>query len=279
MSGEDFARLAAFIESKLGIRMPEVKRVMLESRLHRRLRSLGFASYAQYIDYVFSSGSETGELQNMIDAVTTNKTEFFREPDHFDVLETSILPELVGTGKRNLRIWSAGCSTGEEPYTIAMTVSDFLERTSCGLSAEVVASDISWQVLEKAREAVYPMDRVHTLGEDRKRRYFLRSRDKERNLVRVKPHIRKLVSFFQLNLMEDSYPFPKPFDVVFCRNVIIYFDRATQERILRRICDHISVGGFLFLGHSEALTGLALPLRTVATTVHRKVAVGGSANA
>jgi chemotaxis protein methyltransferase CheR len=273
LSSSDFKRLASFIESELGIRMPETKRIMLESRLQKRLRRFGFDNYKQYVDFVFSDEGRESELINMIDAVTTNKTDFFREAEHFDYLVGKIVPAAEGRDgagiARPFTVWSAGCSTGEEPYTIAMVLE---ERRALDprFSYRIFASDLSTQVLDKAKEAVYEDSKVAVVPMSFKKKYMLRSKDKDKGLVRIKPELRARISFARINFMDDSYPVSETFDVVFCRNVIIYFERPIQEAILKKLCKHIRPGGWLILGHSETLTGMSMPLRGVAPTVYER---------
>jgi len=273
LSDPDFRRLSGYIERELGIRMPEAKRIMLESRLQKRLRRFCFGSYTEYVDYVFSDEGREGELINMIDAVTTNKTDFFREADHFEYLVDKIIPAAQardGAGlSRPFAVWSAGCSTGEEPYTIAMVLE---ERRALDprFSYRIFASDLSTQVLEKARNAVYEESKVDVVPLSFKKKYMLRSKDKDKSLVRMKPEIRARLSFDRINFMDERYSVSEDFDVVFCRNVIIYFDRQVQEAILRKLCAHIRPGGWLVLGHSETLTGMSMPLKGVAPTIYER---------
>jgi len=273
LSDADFRRLSSFIQSELGIRMPETKRVMLESRLQKRLRKFGFDNYAKYVDFVFSPEGRESELINMIDAVTTNKTDFFREAEHFDYLVGKIIPAVeasCGAGiARPFSIWSAGCSTGEEPYTIAMVLEERREIDP-RFSYRIFASDLSTQVLDKAREAVYEESKVAVVPMSFKKKYMLKSRDKDKALVRMKPEIRARLNFARINFMDDRYPVSETFDVIFCRNVIIYFERAIQEAILDKLCRHIRTGGHLILGHSETLTGMDLPLKGVAPTIYER---------
>lgn len=274
LSDADFKRLAQFIESELGIRMPPTKRVMLESRLQKRLRKFGFDSYSKYVDFVFSPEGRESELINMIDAVTTNKTDFFREAEHFDYLVGKIVPtaeEQCGAGiSRPFSLWSAGCSTGEEPYTIAMVLEE-RKAIDPRFSYRIFASDLSTQVLDKAKEAVYEESKVDVVPMSFKKKYMLRSKDKDKALVRMKPEIRSRISFARINFMDDSYPVSETFDVVFCRNVIIYFERAIQEAILKKLCRHIRTGGWLILGHSETLTGMSMPLKGIAPTIYERL--------
>jgi chemotaxis protein methyltransferase CheR len=273
LSDSEFKRLSSFIESELGIRMPETKRIMLESRLQKRLRRFGFENYKQYVDYVFSDEGRESELINMIDAVTTNKTDFFREAEHFDYLVGKIVPAAEGRDgagiTRPFSVWSAGCSTGEEPYTIAMVLEE-RRVMDPRFSYKIFASDLSTQVLDKAKEAVYEESKVAVVPMSFKKKYMLKSRDKDKALVRMKPELRARISFARINFMDDSYPVSETFDVVFCRNVIIYFERPIQEAILKKLCRHIRPGGWLILGHSETLTGMSMPLRGVAPTVYER---------
>ena len=262
--------MSSFIERELGIRMPVTKRVMLESRLQKRLRLHGFISYREYVDYVFSDQGSRTEMINMIDAVTTNKTDFFREADHFEFLQSRILPQLMerNTGQF-LRFWSAGCSSGEEPYTLAMVLEDYRSR-GIRMDYRITATDISTRVLESAARAIYDIEKTNPIPFAFKKRYLLKSKDPDRAEVRIRPELRAKVEFTRVNFMDDTYPLSTGFDVVFCRNVIIYFDRKTQERILGHLCVHLRPGGWLMIGHSETLTGMALPLRSIAPTIYMR---------
>ncbi|MBU0935578.1 MAG: protein-glutamate O-methyltransferase [Spirochaetes bacterium] len=272
LSPKAFARLSAFIEERLGIRMPETKKIMLESRLNKRLRVLGMQDYDQYLDFVFTNDTEGSELIHMIDAVTTNKTDFFREPDHFELLSGKLLPQLLNGRPSNstLNFWSAGCSTGEEPYTLAIVLEEFREKHP-GFNYFITASDISTQALSKAVNAVYDAERVAMIPASIKKKYLLRAKTSDKNEIRIKKELRQKIQFIRLNFMDHSYPFDGQFDVVFCRNVIIYFDRPTQEKILGRMCRYLQPGGFFLLGHSETLTGMNLPLKSLAPTVYEKI--------
>lgn len=270
ISDRNFKRLAAFIEKELGIRMPDTKRVMLESRLQKRLRTLSLGSFDQYIDRVFSG--DDAEIVHMIDAVTTNKTDFFREPDHFDILVSRLLPTMIARnpGRTGFSFWSAGCATGEEPYTLAMALEEYRQGHR-NFDYSIVASDISTRALDAAANAVYGMDRITPVPPSYRKKYLLRSREADRSEVRVKKELRDKVQFIRLNFMDEHFPFEGHFDVIFCRNVIIYFERPVQERILGRMCNYLSVGGSLILGHSETLTGMDLPLVSLAPTVYERV--------
>jgi len=273
ISENDFSRFSKLIYEVCGIRMPPHKRSMLEARLRKRLRSLGLTSYEEYRDYIFSHEGMVEELTNMIDVVTTNKTDFFREPRHFDYLNEIALPKLInstGAGiDRPLRIWSAGCSSGEEPYTLAMVLDEF----SWGgdrLQYQILATDVSTQVLEKAVLGIYHKDKIEPVPMPMRRKYLLKSRSKEDPRVRIIPELRERVQFRHLNFMEENYEIREAQDIIFCRNVIIYFDRATQERFLGRLCNCLAPGGYLMMGHSETLSGMALPVTQQAPAVYRK---------
>lgn len=270
LSRADFKRLGEFIHEKLGIKMPEHKKNMLESRLRRRLNRLNMDSYSQYTEYFFSREGFKDELPHFIDVITTNKTDFFREPNHFKYLTKKALPELMAAktgGVKQINVWSSACSRGDEPYSLAMVLDDFLRKR--GFDYTVIATDISSKVLNIAVKGVYDHGTIEPVPFDLRKKYLLRSKDKKKNLVRIVPDLRAKVNFRQLNLMSD-FRFPKKFDVVFCRNVIIYFDKSTTHDLMLRICRQIKTGGFLFMGHSEVLEISSLPIVPVVSTVYQK---------
>ena len=271
LTTRDFSRLSSFIYDTCGIKMPEVKKTMLESRLQKRLRALGMRSFSQYCDYLFSSTGMEQELVQMLDMVTTNKTDFFREPDHFDYLTQKVLPDWCARhpGAR-LSIWSAGCSSGEEPYTLAMVLSEFA-LSYPGFDFQILATDISTRVLEKAKSAIYPEALVEPVPLSLKKKYLLRSKDRSSGVVRIVPQLRDKVRFRRLNFMDEDFGMREQLDIIFCRNVIIYFDRPTQERLLQRFHRQMKSGAFIFMGHSETLSGLNVPLTSVFPTVYRKL--------
>lgn len=266
----DFNRLAAFIQGTSGIKMPPSKRTMLEGRLRRRLRALGLDNFADYCRFIFDEGGLDREAVAIIDAVTTNKTDFFREPEHFHFLTDIAIPALAGRHGRQLKVWSAACSTGAEPYTLAMVLSEYA-RTAAGFRASILATDICTEVLQKAALAIYPEAMVAPVAMDLRKRYLLRARDRGRAEVRMAPELRQMIRFARLNLMEREYGVERDMDVVFCRNLLIYFDKPTQQAVLSRLCAHLHSGGYLFLGHSETIAGLDLPLRPVGATIFVKV--------
>lgn len=269
MTINEFRQFSRMIGETCGIRMPESKKSMLESRLQKRLRALDLRSFGAYYEYLESPEGMRVELPRMIDVVTTNKTDFFREPVHFDYLAAHVLPEFVRHNHRPLRIWSAGCSSGEEPYTIAIVINEFA-ATHEMVRFSILATDICTTVLEKARLGVYDEEKLNPVSQDLKKKYFLRSKDKSRGVVRVVPALRSQVTFRHLNFFDEDFGIGHAMDVIFCRNVLIYFDRDKQEMLLNSFCRYLAPGGYIFLGHSETVNGLDVPLVHLESTIYRK---------
>jgi len=268
----DFDRLRALIHTTAGISLSAEKKTMLEIRLRRRLRSLSFDSFSEYCRYVFSAATRDQELIHLIDAVTTNKTDFFREPDHFDYLATKALPALTAqNGASKVLAWSAGCSTGEEPYTLAIVLSEYAQ-TRPGFHFTLLATDIDTTVLDKARLGIFKKETVRPVSPALQKKYLMRSRDPGSDRVRIVPELRARIEFRRLNFMDGDYGLAEPPQIIFCRNVIIYFDRQTQGRILQKLVRHLAPGGYFFAGHSESLQNMGLPLAAVGPAVYRKVA-------
>ncbi len=274
ISESEFKRFSQFIHDHTGIKMPADKKTMLEVRLQKRLRALGMASFRQYADFVFSDAGMQQELVQMVDVITTNKTDFFREPAHFEYLTQSLLPDLNTTGgygdTRQVKVWSAGCSSGEEPYTLAMVLHDYGERNA-GFSFRILATDICTKVLDLARKAIYEGSQISPIPLPLRRKYLLRNRDRTKDLYRIVPLLRRFVTFGRLNFMDDDFGVAEQVDIIFCRNVIIYFDRTSQEQLFRKFCRYLRPGGYIFIGHSETLAGMNVPLVQVASTIYRKV--------
>jgi len=270
LSQKSFGRFANYITSELGIKMPDSKITMVQGRLMRRARELELRSIDEYGDYFFTTPSDE-EREYIINAITTNKTDFFREPEHFDYLVKTALPTLRAEGvlgTSRLNVWSAGCSSGQEPYTLAMILNEH-GLQNAGFIFGILATDISTKVLEQAKRGMYDEALADPVPTALRKQYLLRGKGSSSGLVRVSPALRGKVSFHQLNFMDESYPLRNKFDIVFCRNVLIYFDRDTQERVLCNICRHINPGGYLFLGHSESPTGMNIPAYQVSTAVFR----------
>jgi len=271
LAAADFDKLRSLIHQESGISLNPDKKTMLEIRLRRRLRGLEFSSFAEYCNYVFAPDTRGRELVHLIDAVTTNKTDFFREPDHFEFLASKALPSLDaqnGANRESL-IWSAGCSTGEEPYTLAMVLGEYAERRP-GFRFRLLATDISTAVLAKAGMGVFRSADVRPVPPNLRKKYLMRSRDPSSDLVRVVPELRARIEFRRLNFMDADHGLSEAPEIIFCRNVIIYFDRPTQVRLLERLTRQLAPGGYFFAGHSESLQNMDLPLTTAGPAVYRK---------
>jgi len=271
ISTRDFGRLRSLIYAQSGISLNAEKKTMLEPRIKRRLRNLNLNSFGDYCDYLFGPHGEKEELVHLLDVVSTNKTDFFREPEHFEFLVEKAIPDLVARNEsgRPLLIWSAGCSTGEEPYTLAMVLMECGQRHP-GFRFRILATDISTTVLAKAERGVFRSEVAGPVPSDLRRKYFMRSRDRNSNVLRVVPELRQLVEFRRLNFMDADFGLSQKADVIFCRNVIIYFDRPTQERIVQKLAAQLLPGGYAFVGHSETLHDMDVPLAPVAPALYRK---------
>lgn len=269
LSTGNFKRLAELIHAYSGIKMPPNKRTMLEGRLRRRIRVTGIATLNAYCHYLFEEDGLDVEIIHLIDAVTTNKTEFFREPAHFTFLENQALPAIAARGRRKIKAWSAACSIGAEPYTLAMVLEEHRQRTR-GQDYSILCTDLSTQVLSLAVAGVFAEAMISPVSMDLRKRYLMRAKDMRRDQVRIVPHLRSKLSFARLNLMDESYPVDRDMDMIFCRNILIYFDKPTQAAVLQRLCDHLRPGGYLFLGHSESIVGIDLPVVQIANTVFQR---------
>ncbi len=269
LSAENFQRLAKFIQDYSGIKMPAQKRTMLEGRLRRRMRTIRLDDVNAYCHYLFEEDGMDSEVIHLIDAVTTNKTEFFREPAHFDFMVAKALPALAAKGKREIKIWSAACSTGAEPYTIAMILDEFC-ASQRGVDYSILCTDICTEVLKQAIAGRFPEQMIEPVSMPRRKRHLMRAREATRNEVRIKPHLRGKLAFARLNLMDEAYPVETGMDIIFCRNILIYFDKPTQAQVLTRLCGHLAPGGYLFLGHSESIVGIDLPIVQIANTFFQK---------
>lgn len=268
MTDSDFSRVRAFVKRQSGIELGEAKRMLVYGRLARRLRHLGLQNFRTYMDLVEKGGSD--EPKRMLNAITTNVTEFFRENHHFELLENRIIPELMvrNAKDKRIRIWSAGCSTGEEPYSIAMVLAPHFPP-GCAWDVKVLATDIDSDVLAHGVRGEYAAARIAKLPIELKRRGFLKGAGANADLVRIKPEIQSFVTFRQLNLL-DAWPMRGSFDLIFCRNVVIYFDSETKTKLVGRFLHVLSDTGYLFVGHSESLVGVQTGLRPVGPTAHQK---------
>lgn len=273
LSERRYRQIAAVIEQNVGIKLPPSKRTMVEGRLRKRVRALGLARVDDYCKVLFDEGQLEAEYVHLVDMVTTNKTDFFREPEHFDFLRDEAVPALLGdrSGERRLKIWSAACSTGAEAYTIAMVLDDKSRTSSSPFRYSILGTDVSTEVVDQAIKAVYSNDMLAPVPIEFRRRYVLRPRSQSRAEFRIAPELRARARFHHLNLMDATYPVDRDVDVVFCRNVLIYFDRPTQHAVLTRLTSHLRPGGYLILGHSESAAGGNLDgMRQLFATVWRR---------
>jgi len=266
-----FQRFSSLVYQECGINLHDGKKALLQARLNKRMRTTGFSSYDDYFEYI-TSKSNAEELIHFLDCISTNLTYFFREPQHFDLLD-KLVPELLGQRKtersNRIRIWSAGCSTGEEPYSLAMRVLGLLDGSQ-RYDFRILATDISTRALGVAVKGVYAEEKVQKIPDVLRKQYFRKINGRgDRAEYEVVPVLKSIITFRRLNLKEP-FPFKGPFDYIFCRNVMIYFDKKTQEALIQKIANYLSPGGFLFVGHSESLMGLSHPLSYVRPAVYRK---------
>jgi chemotaxis protein methyltransferase CheR len=262
----DFARFQALIHDEAGIWLAPIKKALLAGRLGRRLRALGIVAWRDYYELVLA---DEAERVRMLDAICTNETHFFREPRHFDFLVERVFPAWreeadAGRRPRRVRVWSAACSTGEEPYSLAMTL---LAAFPAGWELEVLATDLSTKVLERAQRGVWPLEKAAEIPEAHLKAFMLRGFGEQEGLMKAGPEIRALVRFARVNLVGE-WPASPPFDLVFCRNVLIYFDRPVKARVVERLLERIGPRGYLFLGHAESLGGLSTRAQPVVPTVY-----------
>jgi len=272
LTQEEYELFRRLVYAKSGINLGDSKQQLVRARLGKRVRQGRFGSFRAYYEHV--EKDTTGEeLQYLLDAIATNTTHLFREKRHFDFLHRLVRQWAASPGSRGnsttLRIWSAACSSGEAPHSIAMVVHDVLRNTN--LSAKILATDISTKVLNRAKLGLYEVHKVGSVPPDYRSRYFRQVYRDDRLYLELAPEIRELITFSQFNLMTPTFPFRHGFDVVFCRNVMIYFDRPTQEALVGRIVRHLHPGGYLMIGHSESLNGVRHELKYVEPTIYRKV--------
>ena len=263
LTATQFARITRLLHDHAGIRMREGKEGLVRARLTKRLRKLGLPDFDAYLTFVEQEPSRQ-EFAEMIDALTTNKTSFLREATHFDFLRDAVFPHLDGP----VRIWSAGCSSGEEPYTLAMVLGEALPEPEAA-RVRLLASDLSTKVLATGRAGVYKLERLRDVDPALLRKYFEKGLGAQEGLARVKAHVRQRIRFEQLNLLEIG-DLGTRFSVIFCRNVMIYFDRPVQQRVVSMLERHLLPGGYLFISHSESLNGISHDLRWMAPAVYRR---------
>lgn len=262
-----FNRLREIVYEKSGINLTENKKALVTARLNKRLRALGLNSHREYLEYLLND-STGNELIHMIDVISTNVTRFFRESNHFDFLKR-VFVSWVEMGQRRFGMWSAGCSSGEEPYSMAMVLLEALPPYA-NVDLKILATDISTQMLEKASEGIYDEKRVMEIPRMLLNKYFIKERSDGEVRYRVSDRLKKVIVFRRLNLAKPPFPMRGPLDVIFCRNVMIYFDKHVRENLLREFYRLLRNDGYLFLGHSESITGIKTGFRPVRPSIYTK---------
>lgn len=263
-----FDYIISLIYDRTRIRLHDGKQHLIRSRLGKRMRAHGIESFEDYCHFLQTSADED-ELVHVVDALTTNFTNFLREQDHFDFMVDRALPAVLPAGRNNFRVWSAACATGEEPYSIAFYLAERFPLTE-GWNWDVLATDISTKALSKARAAIYRLERAQTLPKDWLKRYCQRGTGEYDGHFRIKSALTDRIEFKQLNLL-GSLSIPTPFELIFCRNVMIYFDRPTQEQLVAQLARFLVPGGYLLIGHSESLNGLNVPFKCERPSIYRKL--------
>jgi len=271
---KEFERFSKLAYEHFGLDLSTGKHELVAARLGRKLRELGLRSYQEYYDLVEADASGE-ELVSMVDLLTTNHTSFFREPPHFDLLRDTIFPAL--RGRAHIHIWSAACSSGEEPYSIAMTMLE-ADREAALAKVKIKATDISTRVLEKGRNGVYAADKIEDISVAIRQKYLLKGQNRSAGTYRFKPEVRAMIDYQRLNLME-KLPEGYRCQVIFCRNIMIYFDKPTQQDLVGRLSQHLEDGGYLFIGHSESLNTISHGLDYIAPATYRKAAASAVADA
>lgn len=270
-----FDKLNQLAYQHCGVTIKSDKKFLFQTRINRRLRDLKFSSYEQYCGYIFSSEGKD-EVKYLIDVVTTHTTYFFREANQFEFLTSDVIPELVAhmdkTQNRKLNIWSAACSTGEEVYTLSIVFNEYLKvNPNVGFNYNILGTDVSEVVVEQAQRGIYPIESLKPLDIEMKRKYFMRGKGKASGYVKTSPELQINTKFKTLNFFQKNFGFENKFDVIFCRNVIIYFNREDQIKVLNRLCDNLRKGGYLFMGHTESLANFDLPVERIGPTVYRRL--------
>jgi len=272
LTDREFQLLRALIFEKSGITLNDGKKELVRTRLGSKLRKGGFESFKEYYNYVVED-STGEELITLLDAISTNLTSFFREINHFSYLRNHIVPEIMGKKKgdsaKELRAWSAGCSSGEEPYSLAFTMTDILQGNK-SWDVKLLATDISTKVLGRAARGVYTEEQVKTVPKDMASKFLEKTVEDGDRLYRVKPEIKRLIQFKRFNLMTPTFPFKRGFDFIFCRNVMIYFDKPTQQVLINKFFGSLVEGGYLLIGHSESLTGVQHRFKYMQPTIYKK---------
>lgn len=279
ITDEELHLFQDLVRREAGISLADSKRQLLVARLSRRLRALGLHTFTEYHAYLMKPETGGDERLRMLDCITTNKTDFFREKHHFDYLRDTVLPQIARRsthgGLKRLRIWSAACSTGEEPYSIAITLRSVLGNAA-GWDIRILASDLDTTVLATAEKGIYAAERIQALPDAVKHAHFLRGKGPSEGFVRVRPELQQMITFRRINLIEPSWPIRSQFDVIFCRNVVIYFNRETQKTLFTRMSHQIRPEGVLFVGHSENLFWMRDVFEVLQPTIYTPAVPAGT---
>jgi len=267
ITDDEFNKLRKLVFDIAGITLAESKRELVISRFSRRLRALDLSTFSDYYNFIITDGS--GEIQNFINSITTNKTDFFRENHHFEFIINSFIPEVVAKKQESVKVWSAGCSTGEEPYTIAMVLHNYLVEKH-GIKAKILATDIDTNVLSFASKGIYREEVMDPVDGNLLSKYFLRGKDNSSGFYKAKEVIKDMITFRQLNFIAEEFPIKTHFDIIFCRNVIIYFNNETKSYVLNKLNSYIKPGGYFIIGHSEAIFDMVEGLKYLKNTIYNK---------
>lgn len=268
LKDDEFNLIKEIVYRESGIHLSDMKKALVQSRVMKRLRALNIGNFEEYCRYL--TDNYDNEIINLINCITTNKTDFFRESRHFEFLKKTALPEFEQTGKKQVRIWSAGCSTGAEPYTIAISLREYFQERKAP-DIKILATDIDTQVLRKGESGIYGMTEVENIDVDILKRYFKRGKGENEGLFMIKDAAKNIITFRRLNLLDDFYPMKGTFDIIFCRNVIIYFDTESRKKLFEKFYSYLNNEGYLIMGHSETLAGLTNRFSFIGNTIYKKV--------
>jgi chemotaxis protein methyltransferase CheR len=275
ITDELFQKFANLITERFGIKMPPEKKIMFQARMQRRLHELEINSFDEYAKILLNSNLDSPELSVLADYISTNKTDFFREKDHFDFITNQIIPDYLNirlnVQKSILKFWSAGCSNGQEAYSIAIILEEYIRLKKVPVNYSILATDISVRMLKTASEAIYPISNIDQIPLELKQRYFLKSKNQDNQKVRLIKDLRDKVTPAYLNLMDDNYLLNDQFDVVFLRNTLIYFNSLVQQKVLTKVINNLKTGGYLLIGHSESLINMNLPISSIAPSIYVKI--------
>jgi len=274
ISDTEFELLRSLVKELTGINLSDHKKMLVVSRLSKRLRTLGLTSFAGYYRYITEGSKGRDEIDHLINRMTTNKTDFYRESHHFDFMQKTALPQIYEEGRRQgklkVRVWSAGCSSGEEPYTIAITLKEFF-KSKPGWNVKLLATDLDTEMLDKSKAGIYKDQIVSPIPNEYLRTYFKKGVGENEGLFMAKGALKDMVVFRRHNLVYDSLPTKRRFDIIFCRNAIIYFDEETKIKVINQFYNALKEGGYLFLGHSESPVGCETKFKLLGNSLYRKI--------